>query len=110
MPRRVGALFVDWLLCWAIVILAIRPYQADVAYWTLALFAAQDWLFTSLTGFTLGKLLLRIRVARLDGRMIGPGWGLVRTLIMLSVVPPLMVDKDLRGMHDRAANTVVVRV
>jgi hypothetical protein len=26
------------------------------------------------------------------------------------VVPPLMSDRDLRGMHDRAANTVIVRV
>jgi uncharacterized RDD family membrane protein YckC len=109
MSRRVGALFVDWLLCWVIVVVAIRPYQADVAYWTLGLFAAQDYLFTSLTGFTVGKLLLRIGVARLDGAKIGPLWGLVRTLLLLTVVPPLMSDRDLRGMHDRAANTVVVR-
>jgi uncharacterized RDD family membrane protein YckC len=26
------------------------------------------------------------------------------------VIPPLMSDRDLRGLHDRAANTVVVRV
>lgn len=110
MSRRVGALFVDWLVCWAIVIAVIRPYQADVAYWTLVLFAAQDYVFTALSGFTVGKLLLRIRVVRLDGGVVGPGWGLVRTLVLLTVVPPLMVDRDLRGMHDRAANALVVRV
>lgn len=110
MTRRVGALFIDWIVCWVIVLAAIRPHQADVGYWTLLLFAAQDYLFTALTGFTLGKLLLRIRVVRLDGGTVGPLWGLVRTVILLTVVPPLMSDKDLRGMHDRAANTVVVRV
>ncbi len=110
MARRVGALFVDWLLCWAIVVVAIRPYQADVAYWTLALFAAQDYVSTSLTGFTLGKLALRIRVIKLDDSRIGPLWGLVRTVLLLTVIPPLMSDRDLRGLHDRAANTVVVRV
>lgn len=110
MSRRVGALFADWLLCWLIVLVAIRPYQADVAYWTLLLFAAQDYAFTALTGFTVGKLVLRIRVIRLDGSMVGPGWGLVRTLLLLTVIPPLMVDRDLRGMHDRAANSVVIRV
>jgi len=26
------------------------------------------------------------------------------------VVPPLLTDRDLRGLHDRAANTVVVRI
>ena len=110
MSRRVVALFVDWLLCWVIVVAAIRPYQADVAYWTLLLFAAQDYVFSALTGFTVGKLITRIRVVRLDGSLVGPGWGLVRTLLLLTVVPPLIVDRDLRGMHDRAANTVVVRV
>jgi uncharacterized RDD family membrane protein YckC len=110
MARRAGALFIDWIVCWVIVVVAIRPYQADVAYWTLLLFAAQDYLFTALTGFTLGKLLLRIRVVRLDGGTVGPWWGLVRTVILLTVVPPLMSDRDLRGMHDRAANTVVIRV
>jgi uncharacterized RDD family membrane protein YckC len=110
MARRVGALFIDWIVCWVIVLAAIRPHQVDVAFWTLLLFAAQDYLFTALTGFTLGKLLLRIRVVRLDGSTVGPVWGLVRTVILLTVVPPLMSDRDLRGMHDRAANTVVIRV
>jgi uncharacterized RDD family membrane protein YckC len=110
MSRRVGALFVDWLLCWVIVVVAIRPYQADVAYWTLLVFAAQDYVLTALTGCTVGKLLLRIRVVRLDGRPVGPGWGLLRTLLLLTVVPPLIADRDLRGMHDRAANSVVVRI
>jgi uncharacterized RDD family membrane protein YckC len=109
MSRRIGALFIDWLLCWVIVLVAIRPYAADVPYWTLALFAAQDYLFTSLTALTVGKQLMRIRVARLDGSRIGPLWGLVRTLLILTVIPPLLTDRDLRGMHDRAANTVVVR-
>jgi uncharacterized RDD family membrane protein YckC len=89
---------------------AIRPYQADVAYWTLALFAVQDYVATSLTGFTVGKLALRIRAIKLDDSRIGPLWGLVRTVLLLTVIPPLMSDRDLRGLHDRAANTVVVRV
>jgi uncharacterized RDD family membrane protein YckC len=109
MARRVGALFIDWLLCTLVVSLAIRPSAAEVGFWTLVLFAAQDYVFTALTGLTIGKQLLRIRVARLEGGMVGFGWGLVRTLLLLTVVPPLIVDKDLRGLHDRAANTVVVR-
>jgi uncharacterized RDD family membrane protein YckC len=53
---------------------------------------------------------LRIRVIKLDDSRIGPLWGLVRTVLLLTVIPPLMSDRDLRGLHDRAANTVVVRV
>ena len=60
-------------------------------------------------GEDLGKLLLRIRVVRLDGKMVGLGWALVRTLLLLLIAPPLIADHDLRAMHDRASNTVVVR-
>jgi uncharacterized RDD family membrane protein YckC len=109
MARRVGALFIDWLLCTLLVVVAIRPPHSQVEFWTLVVFAAQDVVFTALTGLTVGKLVLRIRVARLDGRLIG-GWALVRTLLLLTVIPPLVLDRDLRGLHDRAANTVVVRI
>jgi len=26
------------------------------------------------------------------------------------VIPPLITDRDLRGLHDRAANTIVIRL
>jgi hypothetical protein len=29
---------------------------------------------------------------------------------MLTIVPPLIQDRDLRGQHDRASNTVVVQI
>jgi uncharacterized RDD family membrane protein YckC len=109
MMRRIGAIFIDWLLCSLVVVAAIRPPHSQAEYWTLAIFAAQDCVFTALTGLTIGKQVLRIRVARLDGARVG-GWALVRTLLLLTVIPALIADKDLRGLHDRAANTVVVRL
>ena len=108
MGRRIGALFIDWLLCSFVVLVAIRPPHSQAGFWTLGVFAAQDFIFTGLLGVTVGKQLLRIRVVRLDGGMIA-GWALLRTLLLLTVVPPLLTDRDLRGLHDRAANTVVVR-
>ena len=108
--RRIGALFIDWALCTFIVLALIRPSRADVEYWTLLVFAAQDFVLTALTGFTIGKRLLGIRVARLDGKMVGPLWGLVRTVVLLTVLPPLLLNSDSRGLHDRASNTAVVRV
>jgi hypothetical protein len=34
----------------------------------------------------------------------------VRTILLLLVVPALIADRDLRGLHDRAANTIVIRI
>ncbi|HET7015182.1 MAG TPA: RDD family protein [Streptosporangiaceae bacterium] len=110
MSRRIGAIFIDWLLCTFIVVALVRPARPDVEYWTLLIFAAQDYLLTALTGFTIGKRLLRIRVVKLDGKMVGLLWGLLRTFLVLTVIPTLLMNRDMRGLHDRACNTAVVRV
>lgn len=108
--RRLGALVIDWLICTLIVAAFIRPARADVEYWTLLIFVVQDIVLTGFTGFTVGKRLLGIRVVRSDGKMIGPLWSVVRTLMLLLILPPLVINADIRGLHDRAANTVVVRL
>lgn len=105
MGRRLVALFIDWIVC-AIIATGLLHSQ----YWTLAFFAGETWILTALTGTTLGKRLLGMRVARLDGKPVGLGWGLVRTILLLAVVPPLVIDSDRRGLHDKAANTIVVRI
>lgn len=103
--RRLAALCVDWLLCTIIAVGTVRSQ-----YWTIVIFAAEVWLLTAMTGFTVGKRILGIRVARLDGKPVGFWWALVRTLLLLTVIAPLVTDGDLRGLHDRAANTVVIRI
>jgi RDD family len=105
MPRRVLALFIDWLLS-----MIIAYWLTHSQFWTIAVFAIEAYLLTALGGSTVGKRLLGIRVMRVDGGQVGFGWALVRTAILLTVVPPLLTDRDLRGLHDRAANTIVVRL
>jgi uncharacterized RDD family membrane protein YckC len=109
MGRRLLALLIDWLLC-LIIARAFLPHGGDVTVLTLLIFGAEVFLLTALTGFTVGKRVLGIRVARLDGKPVGFLWSLVRTLLLLAVVPPLVTDRDLRGLHDRAANTIVLRI
>jgi uncharacterized RDD family membrane protein YckC len=106
MGRRIAALFVDWLLC----LLITSAFTHTAQYWTIVAFAAEVWLLTALTGFTVGKRFVGIRVARLDGKPVGFWWALVRTVLLIALIPPLVNDGDLRGLHDRAANTVVIRV
>jgi uncharacterized RDD family membrane protein YckC len=105
MLRRLAALFIDWVLS-----MAIAYGLTHSQFWTIAVFAVEVWVLTALTGLTVGKRLVGIRVVRIGGGPIGFGWALVRTAILLTVIPPLLTDRDLRGMHDRAANTIVVRI
>ena len=103
MPRRVLALFIDWLLCMLIAYGLLRSQ-----FWTIAVFAVEVYVLTATTGFTVGKRLAGIRTIRTDGGLVGFKWALVRTAILLTVIPPLLTDRDLRGLHDRASDTVVV--
>ena len=52
MGRRVGALLIDWAIC---TLIAVALFHDQ--YWTLAVFAVQDYLLTALTGLTIGKRL-----------------------------------------------------
>jgi hypothetical protein len=105
MPRRVLALLIDWLLS-----LVIAYWLTHSEFWTIVVFAIEVYILTALMGTTVGKRLAGIRVVRLSGGPVGFGWALVRTAILLTVVPPLLTDRDLRGLHDRASDTVVVRI
>jgi uncharacterized RDD family membrane protein YckC len=119
MGRRLLALIVDWLLC-ALIASSLTGHAlfggaADKHYFaaqyvTLALFALEVYLLTAVSGLTVGKRLLRIRAISTDGRPPGFKWAALRTLLLLFVVPACLTDRDLRGMHDRAANTIVVRM
>jgi uncharacterized RDD family membrane protein YckC len=109
--RRLGALMIDWLMSVviALAVLGGDKHPASTQYLAVAVFAAQIYLLTALTGFTVGKRLLGLRVVRLDGQPVGLLWALVRTVLFLLVIPPLVLDADLRGLHDRAAGTIVIR-
>jgi hypothetical protein len=105
MPRRVLALTIDWLLS-----MLIAYWLTHSQFWTIVVFAIETYVLTATTGFTVGKRLLGIRVMRTNGGLVGFRWALVRTAILLTVIPPLLTDRDLRGLHDRAADTIVVRL
>jgi hypothetical protein len=51
-----------------------------------------------------------MRVIRTGGGHPGFGWAAVRTILLFLVIPPQLSDRDYRGLHDRAADTIVVRM
>jgi len=105
MPRRLLALLIDWLLS-----MLVAYWLTHSQFWTIAVFAVEVYVLTATTGFTVGKRIAGIRTIRTSGGLVGFWWALVRTAILLTVVPPLLTDRDLRGLHDRAADTIVVRI
>jgi uncharacterized RDD family membrane protein YckC len=74
-------------------------------------FALQVVVLQALTGQSMGMRLTRLRVHRLQAASPLPGLVpvVVRTALLLLLIPALVFDRDGRGLHDRAAGTVVVR-
>jgi uncharacterized RDD family membrane protein YckC len=81
------------------------PGQWSVIPWAL------DYLLgLLLLGRTLGMYLTGLRVIRVDARLaVGPLRALIRTGLLALIVPALLVDSDLRGLHDRLTATAVIR-
>jgi uncharacterized RDD family membrane protein YckC len=103
--RRALAIGVDW----GIAMLLAKAFFGYENLAILTIFFAQTWLFIVTTGSSLGHRLFGLRVQTLDGLWIGPWRAAVRQLLILLVIPATIWDADNRGLHDKAAGTVLVR-
>ena len=57
-----------------------------------------------------GMYLTGIRVIRVDRKeAVRPLGAIVRTVLLMLLIPALIWDRDRRGLHDRIAQTVVIR-
>lgn len=109
--RRLVALIVDWLLA-----LLVAQILSAALHWspgarsfvTLAIFGVLSWLLIGLFGTTVGKRLAGLRVAVPNGGGVGLLWAFERAVLLVLLIPAVLWDRDHRGLHDRAANTVVV--
>src|SRR3954447_20437969 len=90
--RRLVALAVDLFLSAVIAAFLARVFgwdQLTRSWVSTGIFGLQAWLLTGLLGLSVGKRLCGLRVVRLDGKPVGLPWSLVRTLLLLLVVPAL---------------------
>lgn len=109
--RRVGALFIDWAMCALIAYGLIAGRDLRVAdVWAPVVFFFLGVLCVGTVGCTPGKRLLGLRVVRLDGGPLGPFKAVLRTFLLVLVVPAVVWDRDTRGLHDKAAKAVQVRM
>jgi uncharacterized RDD family membrane protein YckC len=107
---RVGAFIVDAALA-ALLAWAFTAPEAP-RNWSLVTWGVITLIGVSAFGVTPGHLVAGIRVATLRPASASPRvglWGIPRTILVALLVPPLILDADGRGLHDRLCRTVVVR-
>jgi uncharacterized RDD family membrane protein YckC len=105
LPRRLAGLAVDWL---AAVVISIAFFQYDPLA-TLLVFAVVHILFVPTIGGSPGHRIAGMRLQLQGGGWTGVWRPIVRTALLVLVIPAVVWDPDQRGLHDRAAGTVLVR-
>lgn len=88
-----------------------RPAAGERGTYVLLAYLLEVGLLVMATGQSVGHRVAGVRVVRLrDGGLPGLMAGLIRTALAGLLIPVLIRDRDDRGLHDKAAGTVAVRV
>jgi len=75
----------------------------------MGVFFVEVTALIALLGGSFGQLALRLAVVRVDGGPVTLLHALVRTALICVVVPPLVFNRDNRGLHDLLVGTVTLR-
>lgn len=102
--RRVGALFIDYGAAYL-----ISGFWGWDSLAILAIFAIIQIVFIPTLQGSPGHRLFGLRLVRVDGAWAGLWRPIVRTLLLVIVIPAVIWDADQRGLHDKAAGTVLLR-
>lgn len=103
--RRVWAILIDWA-CAVVISISFFDY-APLA--TTLVFVVVQIIFIPTIGGSPGHRLLGMRVQRVTGEWPGLWRPVVRSVLLGVVIPAVIWDADNRGLHDKAAGTVLVR-
>jgi uncharacterized RDD family membrane protein YckC len=110
--RRLVAIFLDWTMCQLIAFLLFKVelgHGGPGSFVPLGIFAVENVILLPTMGATVGQRLLGVLLMAVDGRRVTVVQVLIRTSLLCLAVPALIWDRDGRGLHDKAAATVLVR-
>lgn len=109
---RIGALIIDWAACSGIALLLVMAGVGTGGNWqsaiTLVLFFVQSGVLSWLVGGSLGQLVCRLAVVRLDRQHLGLPRAALRAGLVSLALPALVIGPDRRHLADLAVGTAVI--
>ncbi|MBH5334493.1 RDD family protein [Streptomyces pactum] len=109
--RRIGALFIDWALCMLIAYGLFSGGDAQRAgNWAVGVFFVLSVLTLGTLGSTPGKMVFRLRVIGARGERLSLPRVMLRSVLLVLIIPAVIWDRDGRGLHDRLSGAVQVRL
>jgi uncharacterized RDD family membrane protein YckC len=102
--RRIGALAIDYGAAYL-----ISGFFAFDPLAILAIFGAIQIVFLPTLQASPGHRIFGLRLQLVGGGWVGLWRPIIRTILLIVVIPAVIWDADQRGLHDKAAGTVLVR-
>ena len=109
---RIAALVVDWFVCTLVAVLLFGTRVLTGSGWTswttLSTFFVESTVLVAFAGGSVGQLVCRLAVVRLDDQPVGLLRAALRAAMVSVVLPAVIVGTDRRALHDLAVGTAVV--
>ena len=109
---RIAALLLDWAVCMGVAVLIFGTEVLTGSDWRswmiLATFFVQSTVLSWLVGGSLGQVICRIAVARLDRQPLGIARAVLRAAMISLALPAVVIGPDRRNLADLAAGTAVI--
>jgi uncharacterized RDD family membrane protein YckC len=109
---RLGALVIDWAVCTVVALALFGTGVLSGGGWrgfmTLATFVVESTLLCWLAGGSVGQLLCRIAVVRLDRQPLGIVRAVLRAALISLALPAVVIGPNRRHLADVAAGTIVI--
>lgn len=109
--RRLGSLLIDWAFCLLIArgLFGQEALQPNGSLSVVGVLMVVNLLLVGTAGATVGQRLVGVQVERVDGKRPGFGRSLIRAVLLGLAVPALTLiwERDRRGLHDLASQTLV---
>jgi uncharacterized RDD family membrane protein YckC len=101
------------MIDWGIALLISHAFFADDSWATLLIFGGMQLVLVGTLGYSFGHRILGLQVIRLGQKVkngyVGLYKAFLRSLLLCLVIPVSIWDADNRGLHDKAAGTVLIR-
>jgi uncharacterized RDD family membrane protein YckC len=114
---RLVAIVIDWFIALFIarglfgvpLPFSQPPPTSSQHFVVLGVFAVMTLLLVGTIGMTIGHRVMGLQVRNLAGGRATFVQAFARTVLLVLVIPAVVWDRDGRGLHDKAPNTVIVR-
>jgi len=114
---RVVAILIDWVISLFIAAglfgvplpFSERPATGGQSFIVLGVLAVMNVALVGTIGTTIGHRIMGLQVRSVEGGRASVLQAVSRTILLCLAVPAVVWDRDGRGLHDKVANTVIIR-